>query len=63
MKNDILNTTKKLPNNTEKIRLGRISTEEKIVIANGKEYELENTLSINLLFGQMSAFIPEEKKN
>ena len=61
MKNDILNTTKKLPNNTEKIRLGRISTEEKIVIANGKEYELENTLSINLLFGQISTFIPEEK--
>ena len=61
MKNDILNTIKKLSNNTVKIRLGRISTEEKVTAANGKEYELENALSINLLFGQMSTFIPEEK--
>ena len=61
MKNDILNTIKKLPNNTEKIRLGRISIDEKVTDANGKEYELENALSINLLFGQMSIFIPKEK--
>ena len=44
----------------EIIRLGRISTEKEVNVADGKNYEIENALSINLLFGQISTFITEE---